>query len=414
MIEIKPAGKIDAIVACPRSKSFTNRALVLAALAKGKSHLSNILLCDDTRRMIDGLRAFGAFVTHDEERAEVVGLRGRPTNPKTDVHVGGSGTCARFLTALAALGARAVIRGDARMSERPMEDLAAALRDLGVDIESSQGCLPVKITRGWIQGGEVSMRGSVSSQFLSALLMVLPYAERESKIHLTDKLASKSYVDMTIEMMREFGCLVRQPAQGDFIVSQGAYKAREYAVQGDAANAAYFFAAAAVTKGRVRVTGIRPNGPQGELKFPDILERMGCQVRRGATWIEVSGGALRGVELDLNDQPDAAQTLAVVAAFAQGRTRVRNVANLRVKETDRLAATVMELRKIGCQVTEHVDGLDIMPGPLKGATIDTYSDHRMAMAFAVAGLALPGVSIKDPSCVSKSFPDFFTRLQDLR
>ncbi|HAM36636.1 MAG TPA: 3-phosphoshikimate 1-carboxyvinyltransferase [Elusimicrobia bacterium] len=413
-LEIRVRGRIDADVPCPRSKGFSNRALILAALARGQSRLSGILRSDDTERMLEGLRAFGAGISWEGDCAMVRGLAGAPEMPKREIYVGGSGTAARFLCALAGLGTRAALSGDARMRERPMEDLAEALRQLGVEVETTRGCLPLRISGGRIRGGRVVMRGGVSSQFLSALMMALPCAEQETVILVPDDLTSKSYADMTISMMEDFGCRVENRGYKEFFVPRGVYQARDYAVEGDAANAAYFFAAAAVTGGRVRVTGLRPRTRQGEIQFVEALERMGCSASRGPDWIEVSGGRLQGIDIDMNNLPDAAQTLAVVAAFAQGPTIVRHVENLRLKETDRIAAVSAELRKLGCAVEEAPDGFKITPGPLHGACIETYHDHRMAMSFAVAGLALRGVRINDPACVNKTFPDFFAALERLR
>lgn len=412
-LDIKPAAKVDAVVQCPRSKGFTNRALVVAALATGKSVLKNALASEDTEYMIKGLKAFGAKIIAKDDMVTVDGFRGKPRQPHGKIFVGNSGTTARFLMAVAALDGKAVIDGNARMRERPIHDLADALNQLGARAEAKTGCPPVTVMGGKLKGRTVRISGKTSSQHVSALLMVLPYAETDSEVIVDGELTSKPYVDMTIAVMRDFSVAVENSSYRKFAIKKGNYKCREYFVEGDAANASYFFAAAAVTRGRVKVTGINPESAQGEIGFVDILQKMGCTVRKGRNWIEVQGGKLKGIGVDMNSMPDAVQTLAVVAAFATTPTVIKNIANLRIKETDRIAALAAELRKIGCKVDEFSDGLKVIPGRLGAATISTYNDHRMAMSFAVAGLAVKGIKIENPGCVSKTFPDFFGQLERL-
>lgn len=416
-MEIKPRGKINAVVECPKSKGFTNRALVVAALAKGTSRLSNVLASEDTLQMINGLRSFGTSISLDESSsvAVVTGVGGRPKTPSKAIFAGNSGTTARFLTAVAALNGKAVIDGNARMRERPIRDLADALNQLGASAATSNGFPPVKVRGSTLKGGIVRVSGKTSSQFLSALLMVAPYAEKDTTIVITDDLTSKPFADMTIAVMNEFGAEASHKGYRTFSVAAGrTYSGRDYFIEGDAANASYFFAAAAVSGGKVKVTGINPKSVQGEIGFVVLLAKMGCAVRKGKDWIEVMGGRLEGIDVDMNSMPDAVQTLAVVAAFARGPTTIRNVANLRIKETDRIAALASELRKMGADVKEFSDGLRISPPKqlkqLKGAVISTYNDHRMAMSFAIAGLAVRGVRIENPSCVGKTFPGFFAEL----
>ncbi len=414
MLDIKPAAKVDAVVQCPHSKGFTNRALVIAALATRRSVLENALASEDTEYMIKGLKAFGAGIVAKDDRVTVDGFGGKPWQPHGKIFVGNSGTSARFLTAVAVLDGKAVIDGDSRMRERPIQDLADALNQLGASATTHNGFPPVQIRGSRLKGGKVKISGKTSSQFLSALLMVAPYAENTTTVIITDELTSKPFADMTLAVMNDFGAEASHEDYRKFKVVAGkTYNARDYFVEGDAANASYFFAAAAVTGGKVKVTGINPNSVQGEIGFVNLLQNMGCTVRKGKGWIEVAGGKLRGIDVDMNSMPDAVQTLAIVAAFANGVTTIKNVANLRIKETDRIAALASELRKVGAAVTEFGDGLKITPGKLHEATISTYNDHRMAMSFAVAGLAVKGMKIENPGCVSKTFPDFFARLERL-
>lgn len=410
-LEIAPVKKLDALVECPKSKGFTNRALVIAALAGGTSVLSNALLSDDTLHMINGLRGFGAKITVSGSALTVKGVNGKPKTPRGTVYAGNSGTASRFLMAVAALDGKAVIDGDARLRERPVTDLAEALKSLGVFVQTSKGFLPVTIRGGALNAGKIVMSGKTSSQFLSALLMVAPYALGDIAIEVSDELTSKPFVDMTISVMRAFGAEASHVSHKIFKVKSGkGYAATNYAIEGDAANASYFFAAAAITGGKVRVTAINPSSLQGEMGFVGLLQRMGCSVIKGNDWIEVTGGKLSGLSVDMNSMPDVVQTLAVLAAFADTPTSITNIANLRLKETDRIAALATELRKIGAEVDEFKDGIKIIPKTLRPAAISTYNDHRMAMSFAVAGLAIPGVKIENPGCVSKTFPEFFSAL----
>lgn len=415
MLEIKPSPAIEAVIECPKSKGLTNRALVVAALANGTSELVNALISDDTLRMMEGLRSFGAAVQVFGSRAVVQGFDGKPKTPKKKIFVGNSGTTARFLTALAAIDGTALIDGDTRMKERPIKDLANALNSLGVAVKTSNGCPPVKVFGGKLSGGTISVSGKTSSQFISALLMISPYADNDMTIRISGGLTSKPFVDITLKVMEDFGAEVSRKGYKEFKVASGySYRARSYVVEGDTANASYFFAAAAVTGGKVRVKGISPVSQQGEIKFVDLLERMGCLVGKGKDWIEVKGGRLKGITADMNSMPDAVQTLAVVAAFANSPTTIKNVPNLRIKETDRIKALANELRKLGARVKELKGGLRIIPTKeLRGTDIDTYNDHRMAMSFAIAGLKIKGVRIKNPDCVNKTFPDFFKQLKRL-
>jgi 3-phosphoshikimate 1-carboxyvinyltransferase len=420
------AAALDARVRVPGSKSLTNRALIVAALAQGSSTLTGALDCEDTRVMVDSLRKLGFVVEHDPATAtiRVQGRAGAIPNREADLFVANSGTSLRFLTAMVSVG-RGVYRldGSPRMRQRPAADLLLALNRLGADARSdnASGCPPLTITASRLDGGFVDVRGDVSSQFLSGLLMALPYAIRPTSVQVEGPLVSRPYVEMTLAVMRSFGLNPSNRRDRLFNVQPGTYGGRPYAIEPDASAASYFFAAAAILGGSVTVEGLGSATPlQGDLAFIDLLEHMGCAIDRGATATTVRGpgaGGLRGVDVDMNAISDTVMTLAVVALFADGITRIRDVAHIRHKETDRIAALAAELRKLGADVTEHPDGLTIVPPPdgrLTPATIATYNDHRMAMAFAIAGLRAPGITIDDPGCVAKTYPGFWDDLQTLR
>ena len=301
------------------------------------------------------------------------------------------------------------------MRERPIVDLVTALRAWGVSAETETDCPPVLVQSTGEFGGEATVKGSASSQYLSGLLMAAPRATRDVTITIGGELVSKPYIDLTIAMMAERGVTAHNDNYQTFTIeAQQDYQPGAYAIEADASGASYFLAAAAIAGGRVRVLNLTSASHQGDAQFAKVLATMGCDVKEGQDWIEVRGGGpLRGIDVDLNAMPDMAQTLAVVALFADGPTIIRDVANLRIKETDRITATATELRKLGASVEERDEGFRIEPGTLQGAAIDTYDDHRMAMAFAMAGLRIPGVIINDPECVSKTFPDFFQRFARL-
>lgn len=421
MIEIKPIhGKIDAVVKVPGSKSYTNRALITAALADGKSVITNALFSDDTKYMAASLNTLGIPIEEDQgtQKFIIYGKNGNIPANQANLFIGNAGTAMRFLTAMLTLGNGIYeIDGIARMRERPIQDLLDGLKQLGGDVVSKyqNSCPPVTVQGRGLQGGLAVVKGDLSSQYFSALLMTAPYAKRDVLIEVKGDLVSKRYVDMTIALMRQFGVDVHNNNYKIFSVKSGQrYHAISYEVEGDASAASYFFAAAAITGGRVKVTGIGSDSLQGDVHFVDVLRDMGCEVRMGPDWIEVQGNTLHGVDVDMGDMPDVVQTLAAVAVFARGKTRVRNVKNMRIKETDRIAAVVSELRRMGVPAREYEDGLDIEPSPPRPAAIETYDDHRMAMSFALIGLRAQGISIKHPECVSKTFPDYFQRLESLR
>ncbi len=411
MLEIPHGKKIEAEVSLPGSKSITNRALVIGALAGGETRLTNWLACEDTTVMIDGLGKLGFAVTATDDGLRIAGRGGVIPRERAELRAANSGTTMRFLTALAALGrGEYTLDGSPRMRQRPIEDLLEALRALGADGGSDQdnGCPPVTIRARGLKGGTCELSGEISSQFLSALLMAAPYAGKAVTIKIRGELVSRPYVDMTCRMMAGFGVQVEEKEQAVFTIPpRQTYRARDYAVEGDASSASYFLAAAAVTGGRLKVLNVGEDSIQGDAGFARLLERMGAKVRYGPDWTEISGSLKRGIKIDLNGMPDMVPTLAVAALFAPGRTVIANVANLRYKESDRLAAMAVELKKIGARVEELPDGLVIEGGQLHGAEIETYNDHRIAMAFALAGLRIPGIKIKDPGCVAKTFPGFF-------
>lgn len=423
-IEIEPApGPLAARIRPPGSKSLTNRALVCAALAAGNSRLLGALDSEDTRVMAAALAKLGIAVEADwpGERISVTGCAGQIPLANADLYVANSGTTVRFLTALVALGhGRFRLDGTERMRERPIDDLLAALRQLGVaaESESGSGCPPVVIAAAGLAGGRASLRGDVSSQFLSGLLLAAPYAGGGLELSIDGELVSQPYVTMTLAVMKDFGLSVEAAADLlRFRVPAGCYRGRDYTVEPDASAASYFWGAAAVCGGSVTVEGLTSKSLQGDVKFCDCLAQMGCQVETvpasGAApaGIRVTGGRLRGIEADMNAISDTVQTLSAVALFAEGPTTIHGVGHIRHKETDRIGALATELRKLGATVDEFDDGLRVMPGKLRPAAIDTYRDHRMAMSLSLVGLRQKGVVINDPECTGKTYPEFF---RDLR
>jgi len=414
-------------VSLPGSKSITNRALIAAALGDGNSVLTGALLAEDTRLMVDALRALGVRVAVDESECaiEVTGCGGHLPASDADVSCGNAGTVMRFGAALAATGHGTFrLDGSARMRERPVGGLVDMLRALGAGVEyaGTEGCPPIVVHANGLRGGHVALHAPDSSQYVSALLLAAPYAMRDVMIEITGALPSAAYVKMTTAIMDRFGVGVLESYADDvarlIVAAPQRYAHQVFAVEPDATNATYFFAAAAIAGGRITVLGLADDSIQGDVRFVDLLERLGCRTERGPDGLTVvgptAGHRLRGIDVDLSDMPDTVQTLAVVALFAEGSTTIRNVANLRVKETDRLAALRNELTKLGATVEPLPDGLRIEPpAQIRPAAIDTYDDHRMAMSFALAGLHIPGIVINDPDCCGKTFPDFFERFEHM-
>lgn len=418
--EIQPLDNpVDATVNVPGSKSVTNRVLILAALADGSSVIKNPLFSDDSYWLMDALVRLGFSVHADRDAASitVTGQRGIIPKHGVELFVGNAGTAARFLPPALALGEGPYrVDGVPRMRERPVADLVDAMRELGAAVEyaEEEGRFPLIVGGGGIRGGRASVEGGKSSQFLSGLLMAAPYAAEGVVLEVSGGLVSRPYVGITTGLMREFGVEVEE-RDACYAVPRGVYRAREFAVEPDASAASYFLAAAAVTGGRVWVPGLGEGSSQGDLRFAGVLEEMGCDVEIGPEHVEVRGPArLSGVEVDMNEFSDTMMTLAAIAPFADGPTTITNVEHTRHQETDRVSAVATELGRLGVRVEEGRDYLRVEPGPVRPASVETYGDHRMAMAFAVTGLVAKGVSIQDPSCVAKTFPDYFQRLESLR
>jgi 3-phosphoshikimate 1-carboxyvinyltransferase len=406
----------DADVVVPGSKSHTNRALVCAALAEGRSRLSGALFAEDTEAMLGALRTLNIGVSADPDTTTVLvdGCDGRLMVDGPTLDVRQSGTTGRFLLPTLALATGvSVLDGDPQLRSRPFGDLVDALAQLGV--EASGATLPIEVRGGTFRGGAVTVAGAVSSQFLSGLLLNAPCADSAIEITVLGELVSVPYVDLTLSTMAAFGAEVVNRDHQQFVVEPSGYRGADVLIEPDASAASYFFGAAAVTGGRVRIGGLGNDTVQGDLAFVDVLEQMGAIVRRGPVSTEVTGPAqLTGVDVDLADFSDTAQTLAVVASFASSPTRVRGIGFIRHKETDRIGAVTTELRRCGIKVDEHDDGFTVYPGSPTAGVVHTYDDHRMAMSFSLLGLVYPGIEIADPGCVAKTFPTFFAALEQLR
>jgi 3-phosphoshikimate 1-carboxyvinyltransferase len=419
---------LNASVRVPGSKSLTNRALLVASLAEGKTQLTNALFSDDSRYFAGALQALGFAVQLDEVNAEMIvtGLGGKIPSSNAELFIGNAGTAARFLSAFLTLGHGAyTLDGDSRMRERPIGDLIEALAQLGATLEAADNCPPVKIKASGLPGGKTKIAGNISSQFLSALLMIAPYANSQVKIDVITELNSKPYVDMTLAVMHDFGVDVQRVGHHSFFITPANYQLppsahhsllSSYAIESDASAASYFFAAPAICGGTVRVENISRHSKQGDIAFLEILQQMGCAIEETDRCLLVTGNSqLQGVDVDMCDVPDTAQTLAAIAPFASSPTRIRGIASARVKETDRVHATCTELVRLGVQVEEHEDGMTIYPcKTFQPSNIQTYHDHRMAMAFSLIGLRVPGITIENPACVSKTFPNYFEVLDSLR
>jgi 3-phosphoshikimate 1-carboxyvinyltransferase len=415
---------VDAAVEIVGSKSYTNRALVIAALARGDSELTGALFSDDTRFMAESLRALGVRVEADEPAhvLRVGGVAGRVTAVTARCFVGNAGTAARFLPVVMALGGGVYeIDGVARMRERPIAPLVGALTRLGVQVDAldKPDCFPLRVHGGSLRGGRVSIEGNVSSQYVSGLMMGGPAMPLGLEIDIEGELVSRPYVEMTAQAMRDFGARIDRDGERRFVIhAEPFYAGRRYRIEPDASAASYFFGAAAITGGRVRVEGLGTRSLQGDRGLVHILARMGCEVSEGEDFTEVrgprNGQGLRGIQVDMADLSDVAQTLAVVAPFASSPTRVTGIGFIRRKETDRLAAVVRELTRLGIGAEEERDGFVVHPGRPQPGAVDTYDDHRMAMSFSLLGLVHPGIAIRNPGCVSKTFPNFFEKLDELR
>lgn len=425
-LTLNPVSSVNGEVTLPGSKSLSNRILLLAALAEGETRISNLLDSDDVRYMLEALTALGVTLTLNDDKTEcVVQGRGQGNGGSFSydgaltLFLGNAGTAMRPLcAALAASDGEFTLTGEPRMYERPIGDLVDCLRATGADISylGEESYPPLLIHGSRLRGGRVSIRGNISSQFLTAMLMAAPLCDDDLEIVVEGELVSKPYIRITLDVMQRFGVTVDNHDYQRFVVRAGQrYRAPgDIMVEGDASSASYFLAAAAIAGGTVRVHGTGSASVQGDARFADVLEQMGAKVTWGDTWIEVSRGQLKGIDVDLNHIPDAAMTIATTALFAEGSTAIRNIYNWRVKETDRLAAMATELRKVGATVEEGEDYIVITPpANILPAEIDTYDDHRMAMCFSLAAFGDSVITINDPGCTAKTFPGYFDLFNSL-
>ncbi len=419
-LRIKPS-IVSGMVSAPPSKSYTHRALILGSLAQGETVIENFLTSDDTQHTMNACRSLGVKIQSNGKTVRIIGSGGRfSVQPGHEtIFVGNSGSTIRMVAPLAALARTKVIfDGEARLRQRPVDDLLSALKSLGVQASSinGNGCPPIEVQGEKLLGGEVSVSGMTSSQHISSLLMIAPYAKRNIKIKVVDKFHSKPYVDITIDAMRRFGVDVVNYNQKDFTVTSGQrYRGKHYEIEGDYSSAAYFFAMAAIGQRPITVMNLKANSVQGDRHFLDILSQMGCYVNYQEGQVEVTrDNALTGLNLDMGDYPDIVLPLAIVAAFAKGKTEITNIGHLRYKETDRINNTATELRKMGIKVEVTENTMSIEGGKPKGAVIETYNDHRMAMSFATAALFAEGDTIiNGAEAVTKSYPGFFTDIAQI-
>ncbi len=418
---------LNATIRVPGSKSLTNRALLIASLANGTTHISNALFSDDSKYFANALKTLGFDVQLNEANhtMTVTGLGGKIPATKAELFIGNAGTAARFLSAFLTLGnGEYILDGEPRMRERPIGDLVDSLTQLGANIQPithhatrNTICPPIKIIANGLRGGKTKIAGDISSQFLSALLMTAPYAQNPIEVELTTDLNSKPYVDMTLSIMQDFGVEVQRNGYHSFTIPVTNYQLpiSNYPIESDASAASYFFAAPAICGGTVKVENITCKSIQGDIAFLDVLSKMGCVVtEEGNSLLVTCNSQPKGLDINMCDIPDTAQTLAAIAPFADSPTRIHGIASARVKETDRVHATCTELARLGVRVEEHEDGMTIHPvEKMRAAVIQTYNDHRMAMAFSLIGLRFDGVTIENPACVSKTFPNFFEVLKQL-
>ncbi|EHG4742839.1 3-phosphoshikimate 1-carboxyvinyltransferase [Salmonella enterica subsp. enterica serovar Heidelberg] len=417
-LTLQPIARVDGAINLPGSKSVSNRALLLAALACGKTVLTNLLDSDDVRHMLNALSALGINYTlsADRTRCDITG-NGGPLRASgaLELFLGNAGTAMRPLAAALCLGQNEIVlTGEPRMKERPIGHLVDSLRQGGanIDYQEQENYPPLRL-RGGFTGGDIEVDGSVSSQFLTALLMTAPLAPEDTTIRVKGELVSKPYIDITLNLMKTFGVEITNHHNQQFVVKGGQqyHSPGRYLVEGDASSASYFLAAGAIKGGTVKVTGIGRKSMQGDIRFADVLEKMGATITWGDDFIACTRGELHAIDMDMNHIPDAAMTIATTALFAKGTTTLRNIYNWRVKETDRLFAMATELRKVGAEVEEGHDYIRITPpAKLQHADIGTYNDHRMAMCFSLVALSDTPVTILDPKCTAKTFPDYFEQL----
>jgi 3-phosphoshikimate 1-carboxyvinyltransferase len=421
-LHLEPIACIDGEINIPGSKSISNRALLLATLAKGTTTLTNLLDSDDIRYMLASLEQLGVQfeLSDDKTRCTVQGMGGAVSaSTAQTLFLGNAGTAMRPLCAALTLGqGEFTLTGEPRMEERPIGDLVDALRQLGASVTylNNDGFPPLTINATGLNGGDVDIAGDLSSQFLTALLMVAPLAKGKVNINIKGELVSKPYIDITLALMAQFGVDVQNHDYARFEINPGQQylSPGKVLVEGDASSASYFLAAGAIAGGSVKVTGVGRLSIQGDVKFADALEKMGAQIEWGDDFIIARKAKLSGIDMDMNHIPDAAMTIATAALFAEGETCLRNIYNWRIKETDRLHAMATELRKVGAVVEEGHDFIRITPPvELNCAAIDTYNDHRMAMCFSLLAFADCGITINDPDCTSKTFPSYFAEFARL-
>ncbi|WP_425640905.1 3-phosphoshikimate 1-carboxyvinyltransferase [Marinomonas gallaica] len=420
-ITLGPLNSANGEIQIPGSKSLSNRILLLATLAQGTTKITNLLDSDDIRHMLNALKTMGVrYQLEDEGRTCILEGLGGPINvDHADLFLGNAGTAMRPLTAALCLGTGEYrLHGEPRMHERPIGDLVDALQSLGVDVqyEGTKDYPPLTIKANGIAGGEVSIKGNISSQFLTALLMSAPLAKGDLTIKVDGELVSKPYIDITLHVMKQFGVDVDNQDYKAFVIkgNQTYQSPGEIMVEGDASSASYFLAAAAIAGGKIKVHGVGSDSVQGDVKFAEALKAMGANITYGPTWIEAERGELNGIDMDMNHIPDAAMTIATTALFATGPTTIRNIYNWRVKETDRLYAMATELKKLGADVVEGEDYITVQPlKDVQHAAIDTYNDHRIAMCFSLVAFSNSAVTINDPGCTSKTFPTYFELFQQV-
>lgn len=417
-VKLEKLEYIDTELTAPPSKSQTHRAIFIASLAEGTSLIKNCLFSEDIIYTIDACSAFGPKIVRNDDKLQIKGKKCPLDNPRHDIYIGNSGTTMRFISSYSALmeDNKVQIFGNKRMNERPIGDLIRSLKDLGVNIYSinNNDSPPIVVEGGGIRGGKTNLSGGKSSQFLSSLLISCIKAKENVEIHTIGEIKSKPYIDLTLDTIRYFGGNIINEEYKKFIIPENQeYVSKEYNIEGDFSSASYFFGMAAVLGGKIKINNLNYNSSQGDKRFLDILEKMGCHIKYGANWIEVEGNDLNGISVDMKDYPDLVPTLAVVSAFAKGQTYIQNVEHLRYKETDRIKALANELKRIGADVKELPDGLIISKGKIKSTKINTYDDHRIAMSFTIAALKTGKLLIKDVECVSKSFPNFYEIIKDI-
>ncbi len=417
-VKFNKLNNLNTELTAPPSKSLTHRAIFIASLANGTSLIKNCLFSDDTNYSIMACSAFGPKIKKLNSNLQIIGKECPLNPPLHKIYVGNSGTTMRFIASYSALmkNNQVEIIGDNRMNERPIGDLIHALKDLGVNIYSinKNDCPPIIVEGGGIRGGITNLRGEKSSQFFSSLLISCVKAKKDVEIHSFSAIKSRPYIDLTLDTIKHFGGeVINEEYKKFFIPANQQFISKEYTIEGDFSSASYFFGIAAVLRGKIKINNLNYNSSQGDKIFLDILKKMGCRIKYGQSWIEVEGDDLNGISIDMKDYPDLVPTLAVIGAFAEGKTHIQNVEHLKYKETDRLKALATELKKIGAQVEELPTGLIIKKGKFKTAEINTYNDHRIAMSFTIASLKTGKVVIKDTECVSKSFPSFFQIIKNV-